>query len=394
MFDTISVSPTSAGTISGASGIYAGATTAFTASMTGGVWSSSTPSVATVSSAGIVTGVAAGTATVSYTVAGCSGPIYATAVVTVNPLDGISGHVNFSGMFPGSTKVWLIKYNPATLMLTAVDSQIVYTGGSSSAFYQFTGLATDSFRVKAAILTYTGVGYVPTYHTGSFYWHSATVINHVASTADINKDINMIAGTTPTGPGFISGSVTTGANKGTSGGVPVVGLNVYLVEAATNTLLQYVKTDASGAYSFASLPLNTYYVFPDSLNYTTIPYTGITLTTASPSKTAANFTQRTISKIITPYTSGVSEINSQANVAIYPNPTNGKLNIGWQSMTDEAATVVVTDVAGSTVYQSAIQITMGAGNKQIELPALSNGLYLVHLKSAHLNHSEKLQIQR
>ena len=85
---TVSVTPTSAGVLSGNQGVFLGATTTFTSSITGGTWTSSNTSVATVNATtGVVTGVATGTATITYTITGsaaCSSTVVTgTRTVTV-----------------------------------------------------------------------------------------------------------------------------------------------------------------------------------------------------------------------------------------------------------------------------------------------------------------------
>ena len=81
-----------AGTVSGASPIYVGATTTYTntGGTAGGTWSSSNTLVATVNNAGLVTGVASGTATIIYTVTDCGGPISSQATITVQDIPDLS----------------------------------------------------------------------------------------------------------------------------------------------------------------------------------------------------------------------------------------------------------------------------------------------------------------
>ena len=82
---TVNVSPV-AGSITGTSVLCAGSTTSLTDGAAGGVWSSSNNAIASVNSTGLVSGHAGGTATISYTVANSCGSVFATNVVTVNPL--------------------------------------------------------------------------------------------------------------------------------------------------------------------------------------------------------------------------------------------------------------------------------------------------------------------
>ena len=392
---TIHVSATtSTGTITGTSSIMTGAAASWYETVSGGTWSSSNPSVATISSSGVVTGVSVGTATISYAISGCSGLVYATAPITVTAFNGISGNVLFTGAAcHDAVKVWLITYNSSTLILQAIDSTIVYATGSS-AFYQFTGMPTDNYRVKAALDSSTATtGYTPTYHTSNAYWSAATVIAHTSGTGDINKDITMGYGTVTTGPGFIGGNVTMGANKGTSGTVPAVGLLMYVQNSSTGAIMQKTLTDASGNYSFSNLPIGTYFVHPELMNYATTPYTGITLTAATPSVTAASFVEHTVSKTITPVGTGI--ISNQANAAsvvAYPNPTSGKLNIGWNIGENETANATVTDVTGRVVFHTAMDMSAGSGASQLDLGSLNNGVYMISIRSASINYNNKVEI--
>lgn len=394
---TITVSSTtSAGTITGPGTLMVSTSITLADAAPGGTWSSGSTGVATVSSGGVVTGVAVGTSTISYAVTGCGGTAYATTVVTVSPFDGISGHVNFSSPLYGAVKVWLIHYNPSTHMLTAVDSAALYCSGTS-VFYQFNSIATDSFRVKAAAddTLFTTTGFIPTYHTSDFYWYNANVIYHTSGTSDINKDINMATGTVTSGPGFIAGDVTTGANKGTSGSAPAVGLLMCAVNSVTHQVMQQDYTDATGHYSFNNLPVGaTYYVFPTEMGYLTTPYTSISLTASNPSMTAAKFEQHTVSKTITPIMEGVEEVQNSAAISVTPNPASTTVNITWKNLATGNATVVITDMTGKNVLSSKMNITSVSGSKQLNLHELADGVYLFHVMSDNFNYTGKLVIQK
>lgn len=389
------LSSTSPGTITGPSAITVGTTATLSESVSGGSWSSSNTAVVNVHPlTGVISATAIGTATITYTISGCSGIAFATMPITVIALNGISGDVLFTGVpYYGTVRVWLIKYNPATLDLRAVDSVNVNCTSGSSISYQFIGSATDSFRVKAAtmdtpILT---TGYIPTYHNSSFYWYGATVIYHTFGTSDINKNITMAYGTVTPGPGFVGGNVTTGANKGTAS-TPAIGLRIFLTDAAGN-LVRYTKTDALGSYSFGSLPLGSYTVFPEELNYTTTPYTGINLTSSTTSMMAASFVQHTVSKTITPIPASIPSLsNTNSPLAIYPNPTNGKTTIQWNVAVSETGNISVTDVTGREVYTSAIELTTGNGSKQVDLSALNGGIYIIKVTSATVTYSNKIEV--
>ena len=384
----------SPGSISGLTTVVAGSVIGLSETVTGGTWSVSPVTVATIDAlSGMLTGFAAGTATVSYTVTGCGGPLSATYTVAVTPVDGIAGDINFSSAtYTGPVKVWLIAYAPP--FLSAVDSTTVSSFGAS-AHYLFTGVPTGTYRVKAAVpYTSATTGYIPTYHNSSFYWNTADTLDHTSGTYDVGQDISMAYGSVTSGPGFISGDVSAGANKGTTSYIPVSGLMMYVFNATSLQLIQAVRTDASGHYSFSNLPVGaSYYIFPDSLNYLTTPYAGIALTSSSPTMTAAGFHQFTISHTIKPIGVGVTDVTASASILAFPNPTNGKVNIIWNMPSAEEATIVVSDITGREVFYSNINMTAGAGVNQIDLSSLTSGLYTISVKSAVINYNNKIQVQ-
>ncbi len=394
---TVSSTTMAPGSITGPSTVMVGASITLSDSISGGTWSSATTGIATVgASTGVVTGVATGVATISYTVTGCGGAISTSTTVNVIPFDGIFGHVIFSSPLYGSVKVWLITYNTTTHLLAAIDSTNVICYGTSVA-YNFMSVSTDSFRVKASAddTLFSTTGFIPTYHPNNFYWHDATAFYHTSGTADTGKDINMAYGTITSGPGFIAGDVTTGANKGTSGSSPAVGVHVCAVNSSTLQMIQQTYTDATGHYSFSNLPVGqTYYVFPDSLNYLTTPYTGITLTASAPGMTTASFTEHTISKTITPKTEGVVNTTTGASVTVSPNPTTGMLNIAWTNQVTGNATLVINDMSGREVFTAQININNTTGSKQIDLGSLKDGMYFFHTVSDNFNYAGKLLIRK
>lgn len=374
--------------------IPVGATDTFTNATPGGTWTSSNPSVAYINAAtGIITGVTLGTATISYSV--CGG-LPVTQVVSIVPLDGISGHINFSTTYRGLVTVWLIKYNPSTMILSAVDSIAAYNTNGSSMYYKFVGLSTDSFRIKASINYSGSIGYTlfaPTYGNSSAFWNSANVVYHVSGASDIGNDVNMIPGIITAGSGFIAGDVTTGANRGTSTATPAVGLNIYLLNSS-NQVMQMTQTDVSGHYMFSNLPVGaTYKIVPEALNYTTIPYSSITLTSSATYMSAANFVQHTLSKTITPITEGVSNIGSTENtVLVYPNPTNGALNVAWNANASEVGTLILSDISGRELLNKSINIRQGSGSEQVDLSGFNTGIYFLSLRSGQINYNTKIQV--
>jgi len=324
----------------------------------------------------------------------------ASYVITVAPINRISGYIEFYGPAYDTTssgiKVWLITYDSSTSLLTAVDSTTSY------GYYEFLGEPNGEYRVKAYDTTKTsGMGYVPTYADSTMHWDTARVIYH--SGGDDFANIYMRYGTLTSGPGFIGGSVLAGADIHPGGGertttsyTPVAGALVFLYNASGVTIA-YTYTDGSGNYSFSNLPLGSYFTYPEALNYKTIPYAGVTLTSSSASATGIGFIQHTVSKTITP-TGGTASVTNiaatETKVNVYPNPTSGTVNIAWQQSTEEKAQIVVSDITGREVYKTDINITPGMGSMHINLSELINGLYIVRVKAADINYEQKIVLQR
>src|SRR5690606_9842500 len=143
-------------------------------------------------------------------------------------------------------KVWLIVFNSQTNILAAIDSQVVTSGGGIGAVaYSFQSVVAGSYRVKAAMLSgpSSGTGLLPTYNSNPvtlspILWSNATVITHT-SNAPSAAGIRLAVGTITSGPGFIGGNVSQGANKGTANGIAKMAV---LLLDANNNPVKYAVT--------------------------------------------------------------------------------------------------------------------------------------------------------
>jgi hypothetical protein len=291
-------------------------------------------------------------------------------------------------------KVLLIRYNPSTTMLYAVDSQYLYP---TSWNYSFCGLGTDSFRVKAFVDSLLpGTGHQPTYHNASAFWNTANVIYHTAGTTDAGKDINMGYGTVTSGPGFIGGSVTTGANKGTADAVPAVGMLVYCVNNSTGAIIAQSITNSTGNYSFSGLPTGVAMtIYPEAMNYATTPYPTVTLTSSASSVTAANFKQSTLYRTIVPITSSVANVaNADGLLSVYPNPATNAVTVQWANLaTTGIADITITDVTGRVVLATTADMNTTTGAVKVNISQLAKGLYVLNVRGNGLNATRKVEVE-
>lgn len=329
--------------------------------------------------------------TVSGTTSGCSG--YATITVDGNR---VNGHVTFSGTAPDTLdmKVWLIKFNAADSSISALDSTFTCLDAGVP-YYEFMDKPAGNYMVKGKMLfgSYAGMsGYMPTYSTATTHWYSAATATHASATDILN--ITMQYGTVPTGPGFISGYVVSGAGRGTTGDVPAVGMLIYLLDATTHLPLTYAITNSGGLFSFGSIAYGNYIIHPEEYDFNTIPSATVTLSATTPSATHVDFRQYMTSRIIKPYSLSSLGLTSSENDGfnLYPNPASNNLNITWSNQLTADANLVITDMTGRIVLNTSLAINGTNGKANLSLEGLVNGTYLVSIKSASNFYTSKLQI--
>jgi PKD repeat protein len=326
------------------------------------------------------------TLTASSTSANCSSVDSSLAAIKPNE---ITGWVVGDSINADTFKVWLIKYDSSTQILSAVDSTICWNSITGFAPFTFTNPANGNYRLKAAQLDgpTSGTGKVPTYHVSSLYWNTATVFNHTNGSTP-NKYIFLQTGTVTSGPGFIGGNVTLGANKGTAAGVE--GLSIFLKDQQDN-LVKYTTTDANGDYSFGSLPAGTYVVYPEDINYAT---TSATVVAAGQHTTVMgiNFEQSPKHKTIKPVSTGINDdLKANSMFTVSPNPASGKVFIAWANTAKGNADVTVADVAGRIVYKS----TVSTGSiAELNLAHLQSGQYFISVKNNNATASQQVVLQK
>jgi len=400
--DTITISywpcaTTVATSISGASATFTATTPAGTSGMSY-TWIFGDGTMAGTGSPVTHTYAAAGTYNVtliSVSSGTCVDSSFLTVVIGSGA--GISGYlIRDSLTTPFDTanyKVWLITYDSATHIISAVDSQTIIAPWYFTS-YSFPHVLPGSYLVKAHITNgpTSGSGYIPTYADSSAYWSGASIVAH-GTTATSGVNIWMLHGAVISGPGFIAGNVLYGAGKTTGGGpvgAPVKGLLVMLRDVKNN-IVASTYTDASGNYKISNIPYGTYSIYPEDMGYRTTAWGSINVTSANPHVNGINFTQNSTS--IKPGTTAVATVAAGSqSVTVYPNPTTGKLTIQWDASAAKTANVNVTNIAGQTVYNTQLNID-GVERSEVNLTNLSAGLYFMNITSGNVNYTQKISIQ-
>jgi PKD repeat protein len=294
----------------------------------------------------------------------------ATQQVVINPVNAIRGNIyrdSLSAVSYDSFKVWLIVHDSVANTLTAVDSLLAT--GYISASYTFPNKPAGAYLVKAAILNLNpgSLGPVPTYHYSSLYWNTATVIYHNGGNT-IGKHVNMQQGIVPSGPGFIGGNISMGAGKGT--GTGVAGLLVFARDN-NDQLVSAVYTDANGDFSFEHLPLGSYTIYPEEMNYSTTPSAQITIASGNLTETEINFEQTDSEIKPTAGTTGIAASIREDLLKVYPNPITDALFIDNKS--GEYNEVSIVNTVGQTVHHTAIR----KGINRITASGLAQGIYFL-----------------
>lgn len=79
---------------------------------------------------------------------------------------------------------------------------------------------------------------------------------------------------------------------------------------------------------------------------------------------------------------------------LYPNPTNGYLNISFDTKENEIAQIQIINLLGEMTYATQIDTEIGENLFTIDLSELHKGLYLVQLVSPSHSALSKLIIQQ
>jgi hypothetical protein len=82
------------------------------------------------------------------------------------------------------------------------------------------------------------------------------------------------------------------------------------------------------------------------------------------------------------------EIQKDINVRIYPNPTNGIINLDIDGRIINPA-ISITDLSGKEVYKERINIT---GQRSIDISFLKKGFYIVRVKDDKSFTSKKIVV--
>jgi hypothetical protein len=93
-------------------------------------------------------------------------------------------------------------------------------------------------------------------------------------------------------------------------------------------------------------------------------------------------------------TVGIPTIAGDWGMAIYPNPSTGRLTLELSPYRSTQANIHVTSLVGKLVYSESIAISGSQYIQTLDLSHLDNGMYILSIESPHLNVYRKLIIRK
>ncbi len=355
----LTVNPTpDAGTIAGASAVCAGATETLTATVPGGAWSSSDVSVAAVSSAGVVSGVSSGTVVISYAVSFSCGDVFATKVLTVNPLPDA-----------GTLSAVLSVCEGSSTTLSSTTPGGMWTSSNTAVATVSSGLLSG---VSAGTAT---ISYTITNSCGSASTTAVVTVNPLPVAGTLSGVLTVCAGSST----MLSSTISGGAwsSSGTSIATVSTTGNVSGVSAGTATI-SYTVTNGCGTASSTTIvtvnPLPDAGIISGGSSVCVGNSTAMSSTTSGGVWTSSNTTIATVSTtgsvtgvavgtatISYTATNGCGAATTASVVTVNPLPDAGALSGASSVCAGNTITIASTATGGLWTSSDAAVATVSSG---------------------------------
>lgn len=89
---------------------------------------------------------------------------------------------------------------------------------------------------------------------------------------------------------------------------------------------------------------------------------------------------------------GIEEEIQDNNFNIWPNPSNGKINLAFESESNEVE-IILSDLSGRIIASKSYQKDSNSFNKSIDFGSLKNGIYILNVRSGNTQTSQKIIIK-
>lgn len=414
-------------------------------SVQGGAWSSSTPVVGTVSVQGIVTGIAAGSTIISYTLSNTCTSRTVTHAISVEPIvaAAVSAYTSSGGTVCTGSPVSF--------------SAVPTAGGSSPSYvWSVNGVAVDTGVVFSYAPLHSDVVVLSMLSSATCAIPAAAADTTIMSVLPTGTPTAIVS-PTPGDTSCAGVPVTYVATPFMGGSTPVYNWFVNSVNVGSGLSYTYMPNDADVVYcrmasnylcrlvdtvSSPSITMQVDSLYVPSVDIVAAPgllvavgdvvtFTAV-VSGAGPSPryqwyvngfavsgaTNASFASATLADYdsvtcnvigsgvcsigafesvrISVWPVSVSGVSSTQGVAVFPNPNVGSMNIvGKVSSYSNDAKIVITNILGQTVYTQPVDVSNGAINAHVNLPAhIQSGTYLLRLFSGSNSQLFKFVLQR
>jgi len=276
----------------------------------------------------------------------------------------------------------------------AMFTALAQTNVSSAGVYNFYNVGNGTYLVKAEITdAVLNPGVMHTYHTSAVSVTGATQIV-IAAAGTKTADITLAPSVLPAGTYKISGKVVkkTGNPDMWKMGqdvpsTPAAGVDMVLKQ--NGVVVANTVTGTDGTYEFASLPEGEYDVIVDVAGYTQQVNQKVTVNAANPVKDNVNFTLWTYNNdhIIT----SVPVISEGLGIKLYPNPTQGRVNILLSRKDIRETEVSVYNMSGAEIFRKKY---FAGENIVFDLTGKVSGIYMVKISVEGVPVIHKLVLDR
>lgn len=319
----------------------------------------------------------------------------ATGNLTIGSNKDITGAVTVTASPLTSGNVTLYKYEPILTKFDSVTTQPLNALGT----FTFSGRDAFTYIIKCEP---SDLSLENTYAPSETSWKTAAHVVHGCITNTV-QNISVVPLTNiGNGPGILSGKITEGQGYQQRNGIfapgaPIGGLSIKGGRNPGGNIVAQGKTNSAGEYTLANMPISsvgeTYFILVDVPGLDTNSTYHVAITTSSLQYNSLDFIVDS-AKINPTSFVGVKQFKlNNSRVRVYPNPTNGVVNIDVDLTSPLQIGIKLFDIMGREI-ETILSPTNFSSNQKLKtnLKDINTGVYFLKLKIGDAEQSVKIVI--